>query len=106
MRLLGRNHKKHDENLDKVRRKFEEHGLSLEYMGWLSLEYMGEVLTGEGLQISKRRVEATVDAPKPQNQSKVRSFPGSALLGISTISSRLWDLTCIGKSRKWGTKEE
>ena len=75
-------------------------------MGWLSLEYMGEVLTGEGLQISKRKVEATVDAPKPQNQSKVRSFPGSALLGISTISSRLWDLTCIGKSRKWGTKEE
>ena len=98
MRVLGRDHKKHDENLDNVRRKFEEHGLSL--------EYMGEVLTGEGLQISKRRVEATVDAPKPQNQSKERSFPGSALLGISTISSRLWDLTCIGKSRKWGTKEE
>ena len=106
VRVLGRDHKKHDENLDKVIRKFEEHGLSLEYMGWLSLEYKGEVLTGEGLQISKRRVEATVDAPKPQNQSKVRSFPGSALLGISTISSRLWDLTCIGKSRKWGTKEE
>ena len=98
MRVLGRDHKKHDENLDNVRRKFEEHGLSL--------GYMGEVLTGEGLQISKRRVEATVDAPKPQNQSKERSFPGSALLGISTISSRLWDLTCIGKSRKWGTKEE
>ena len=106
MRVLGRDHKKHDENLDNVRRKFEEHGLSLEYMGWLSLEYMGEVLTGEGLQISKRRVEATVDAPKPQNQSKERSFPRSVLLGISTISSRLWDLTCIGKSRKWGTKEE
>ena len=106
VRVLGRDHKKHDENLDKVIRKFEEHGLSLEYMGWLSLEYMGEVLTGEGLQISRRREEATVDAPKPQNQSKVGSFPGSALLGISTISSRLWDLTCIGKSRKWVTKEE
>ena len=90
VRVLGRDHKKHDENLDKVIRKFEEHGLSLEYMGWLSLEYMGEVLTGEGLQISKRRVEATVDAPKPQNQSKVRSFPGSALLGISTISN-IWN---------------
>ena len=99
MRVLGRDHKKHDENLDKVIRKFEEHGLSLEYMGWLSLEYKGEVLTGEGLQISKRRVEATVEW-------EVGSFPGSALLGISTISSRLWDLTCIGKSRKWGTKEE
>ena len=33
VRVLGRDHKKHDENLDNVRRKFEEHGLSLEYMG-------------------------------------------------------------------------
>ena len=110
MRVVGRDHKKHDENFDKVIRKFEEHGLTLNcekcVIGAKNLEYMGDVLTGEGLQISKRRVEATVDAPKPQNQSKVKSFPGSALLGISTISSRLWDLTCIGKSRKWGTKEE
>ena len=41
---------------------------------------MGEVLTGEGLQISTRRMEAIVDAPKPQNQSEVRSFPGYAQL--------------------------
>ena len=47
-------------------------------IGAKSLEYMGEVLTGEGLQISKRRMEAIVDAPKPQNQSQVRSFPGYA----------------------------
>ena len=101
MRVVGRDQKKHDENLDKVIRKFEEHGLTLNcekcVIGAKSLEYMGEVLTGEGLQISKRRAEATVDAPKPQNQFKVRSFPGS---------SRMWNLTCIGKSRKWDTKEE
>ena len=35
-------------------------------IGAKSLEYMGEVLTGEGLQISKRRIEAIVDAPKPK----------------------------------------
>ena len=40
-------------------------------IGAKSLEYMGEVRTGEGLQISKRRM-------KPQNQSEVRSFPGYA----------------------------
>ena len=28
VRVLGRDHKKHDENLDNVRRKFEEHGLA------------------------------------------------------------------------------
>lgn len=40
-------------------------------IGAKSLEHMGEVRTGEGLQISKRRM-------KPQNQSEVRSFPGYA----------------------------
>ena len=39
---------------------------------------MGEVLTGERLQVSKKRVEAIVDAPRPQNSSEVRSFLGSA----------------------------
>ena len=116
VRVVGRDHKEHDGNLDKVMRKFEEHGLTLNYekcvIGAKSMEYMGEVLTGEGLQVSEKRVEAIVDAPIPQNPSEVRSFLGSAqfcakfIPGFSTISSPLWDLTSTGKSWKWGTKEE
>ena len=45
MRVVGRDHKKHDENLDKVMRKFEEHGLTLNYencvIGTKSMEYNG-----------------------------------------------------------------
>ena len=57
-------------------------------------------------------MEAIVDAPRPQNQSEVRSFLESAqfcakfIPEFLTISSPLWDLTCTGKSSKWGTKEE
>ena len=56
--------------------------------------------------------EAIVDAPRPQNQSEVRSVLGSAqfcakfIPGFSTISSLLWNLTCTGTSWKWGTKED
>ena len=54
--------------------KFEVHGLTLDYEKCVirakSMAYMGESLTGEGLQISKRRVEAVVDAHRPQNQSE------------------------------------
>lgn len=68
MRVVGRDHKEHDENLDKVMRKFEEHGPTLNYqkcvIGAKSMGYMGEVLTGEGLQVSKKRVEAIVDVPR------------------------------------------
>ena len=116
VRVVGHDHKEHDGNLDKVMCKFEEHGLTLNYekcvIGAKSMEYMGEVLTGEGLQVSEKRVEAIVDAPRPQNPSEVRSFLGSAqfcakfIPGLSTMSSPLWDLTSTGKSWKWGTKEE
>ena len=116
VRVVGRDHKEHDGNLDKVMRKFEEHGLTLNYEKCVirakSMEYMGEVLTGEGLQVSEKRVEVIVDAPRPQNPSEVRSFLGSAqfcakfISGFSTISSPSWDLTSTGKSWKWGTKEE
>ena len=116
VRVVGRDHKEHDENFDKVKRKFHEHELTLNYgkyvTGAKSMEYMREDLTGEGLQVSKRRVEEIVDTPIPQNQSEVRSFLGFAQLcakfipGVSTISSPLWDLTCTGKSWKWDTREE
>ena len=60
VRVVGRDHKEQDENLDKIMCKFEEHRLTLNYekcvIGAKSMEYMGEVLTGEGLQVSKKRV--------------------------------------------------
>ena len=104
VRVVGHDLKEHDENLHKVMDKFEEHGLTLNYekcvIGAKSMKYMGELLTGEGLQVSKKRVETIVDALRPQNQSEVRSFLISAqfyakfIPRFSTISSPLWDLTC------------
>ena len=45
MRVVGRDHKEHDENLDKVMRRFEEHGLTLNYekcvIAAKSMEYRG-----------------------------------------------------------------
>ena len=58
VRVVGRDQKDHDENLDRVKRKFEEDGLTFNYVydkcviGADSMIYMGEVLTGDGLQVS------------------------------------------------------
>ena len=116
VRVVGSDQKEHDENLERVMRKFEENGLTLNYdkcvIGTDSMIYMGELLTGDGLQVSKKRVEAIVNAPRPQNQSEVRSFLGSAqfcakfIPAFSTISSPLWELTRTGKPWLWGTKKE
>ena len=58
--------------------------VSLEPRAW---SIMGEVLTGEGLQVSKKRVEAIVDAPRPKNPSEVRSFLRSAQFCAKFIPS-------------------
>ena len=114
--VVGANDKEHDENLEKVMRKLEEHGLTLNYkkceVGVSSMVYMGDVLSGERLKISDRRVEAIVKSPPPRNQSEVRSFLGSTqfcakfIPNFASISSPLWDLTKKGAKWKWGNHEE
>lgn len=99
VRVVGSNQEEHDENLERVMRKFEENGLTLNYdkcvISATSMTYMGELLTGEGLQVFDKRMEAIVHAPRPQNQSEVRKCLGSAqffakfMSGFSTISSPL-----------------
>ena len=81
LRVVGADDKEHDENLDRVMRKLDESGLTLNYdkcdVGVSSMVYMGDVLFGEVLKVSSERVKATVEAPTPQNQTEVRSFLGS-----------------------------
>ena len=114
--MVGANDKEHDENLERVTRKLEEHGLTLNYekceVGVSSMVYMEDVLSGEGLKISDRRVEAIVKSPLPRNQSEVRSFLGSIqfcakfIPNFASISSPLWDLTKKGAKWKWGNQEK
>ena len=91
LRVVGANDKQHNENLERVMQKLEEHGLTLNYekceVGVSSMVYMGDVLSGEGLKISDRRVEAIVKSPPPRNQSEVKSFLGSTQFCAKFIPS-------------------
>ena len=96
-------------------RRLEESGLTLNCgkreIGVDSMIYMGDVLSGEGLKVSSKRVKAIVEAPAPQNPSEVRSFLGSVqfcskfIPNFATISSPLWDRTTKDVKWKWGVKE-
>ena len=115
LQVVGADDKEHDENLDRVMRKLEESGLTLNYdkcdIAVSSMVYMGDVLSGEGLKVSSERVKAIVEAPTPQNQSEVRSFLRSVqfcakfIPNFATISSPLWDLTSKDVKWQWGAKE-
>ena len=80
LQVVGANDKEHDENLERVMRKLGEHALTLNYGKCEVGVHMGDVLSGEGLKISDRRVEAIVKSPPPRNQSEV---PPSSVQSLS-----------------------
>ena len=114
LRVVGADDKEHDENLDRVMRKLEESGLTLNCdkcdIGVINMVYMGDVLSGEGLKVSSERVKAIVEAPTPQNQSEVRRFLGSVqfcakfIPNFATISSPLCDIASKDVKWQWESK--
>ena len=116
IRVVGASEEEHDERLNQVMKKLEESGLTLNYekcqIGVSSMEYLGNVLTDEGLQVSGDKVEAIVQAPRPKDRSELRSFLGLAqccsrfIPSFTIIASPLWDLTKSHAKWKWGTAEE
>ena len=88
LRVVGCNEEEHDQRLDKVMRKFIEHGLTLNYakcdIGVSSMIYMGDVLSGEGLTICHDGVKAITHKP-------VRS---SEFFGLGSILCKVCARIC------------
>ena len=101
--VIGASEEEQDERLNQVMKKLEESGLTLNYdkcqVGVSSMEYLGNVLTNKGLQVSDDKVEAIAQAPRQKNQSELQSLLGLAQYcsrftpSFAIISSPLWDLT-------------
>ena len=116
IRIVGTSKEEHDERLNEVMKKLEESGLTLNYdkcqIGVSSMEYLGNVLTDKGLQVSDDNVKAIVQALRPKDQSELRSFLGLVqycarfIPSFAIIASPLWDLTKAHVKWKWGISEE
>ncbi|KAL9987020.1 hypothetical protein ACROYT_G001254 [Oculina patagonica] len=114
--VAGASEEEHDERLNQVMKKLEGSGFTLNYnkcqIGVSSMEYLGNVLTAEGLQVSGDKVEAIVQVPRPKDQSELQSFLGLAqycsrfIPSFTIIATPLWDLTKSHAKWKWGTAEE
>ena len=71
----GETLEKHNENLEKVLKRCEEKNLRLNpakvKLAQKEVEYVGQVLTGEGVKISQEKVKAILDMPQPQTINNV-----------------------------------
>ena len=77
---IGESESEHLHNLDQVLAKLEAAGLRLKRAKYAfmlpSVDYMGHTIMSEGLQLTKEKVCAIVEALAPQNASQLCSFLG------------------------------
>ena len=78
--VTGKDEKEHLNNLEAVLQKLQEHNLRIKSSKCKfmqkSVEYLGKVVSAEGIQTSKRKVEAIQKLTPPTNQRSLRSLLG------------------------------
>ena len=112
----GQTTEEHDKRLEEAMERILNRGLSLNKekckFHMSELEFMGHLLSAQGIGPSQAKVEAVTDARQPESAAEVRSFLG--LVNISsrfthdtaTVSEPLRRLTRKDVHFSWGKEQE
>jgi hypothetical protein len=77
-----------------------------------TIEFLGYIISGDGLKMDQAKVKAILEWPEPRNVSETQSFLGLAnfyrkfVRGYSQIASPITDITKKDKKFEWGAKEQ
>ena len=114
--VTGKSVDDHIRNLEAVLSRLEDSGFRLkqEKCAFLlpSVEYLGHLITAQGLQPSTDKVEAVQKAPAPQDVSQLKSFLGLVnyygkfLPDLSSVLAPLYSLLQKGTEWKWGADQQ
>jgi hypothetical protein len=114
--ITGKTEEEHMQHLKTVLEKLEKAGMRLKqekcYFMRPSVEYLGHVLSEQGIQPSKKNIEAITAAPTPTNVSQLKSFLGMVTYylkfvpNLSDILAPLYSLLQKGRQWQWGKQQE
>ena len=112
----GRTQSEHLSNLEQVLRKLAKAGMRLKRGKCKFLEpqveYLGHKISQQGIQPTKKKVEAIVKSPRPSNVPQLRSFLGLVnfygkfISNLATILCPLYNLLNKGKQWSWKAEQE
>ena len=107
--VVGSSQEEHDQRLDTVLDRLSKRGVRLQKEKCLfsapEVEYLGHVVSENGLRPMESKYRAIRDAPQPQNLTQLKSYLGLLnyysrfLLNISTTLQPLYML--LQKSQPW-----
>lgn len=113
--VTGQTEAEHLENLDEVLGRLEKAGVRLKKKCSFLLpevEYLGHVLSAQGLQPSPKNVKAIQAVPRPKDVTQLKSFLGMVtyylkfLPQLSNTLSPLYILLQKGTEWKWAKEQE
>ena len=80
--VYSRTEEEHEQHLRAVLRTLREHRLFAKFSKcefWLKrVQFLGHVISGEGIQVDPAKIEAVVSWQRPRNATEIRSFLGLA----------------------------
>ena len=112
----GRDWNEHNQTLDLVLTRLQDHGLTLRLekceCGKEEIEFYGVRFTGEGIKPSKMKVEALKECGEPSSKEGVRSFlqmvgyMSRFISNFAQIAALLRQLTKSTSAFHWGSLEQ
>ena len=112
----GETQEEHDERLNRVLRELQKNNVSINkkksVINTDKLEYLGYVISGDGIRPSPQKLTAILEAPSPKSVSEVKSFLGMVtyysrfIPRFSTILAPLYDLLKKDRTFKWSNVED
>ena len=114
--VAGPSEQEHLRTLDQVLTRLKAAGMRLKQSKCLfmppSVEYLGHIISAEGLKPTGEKVRAMSDAPAPKNLAQLRSFLGlinyysKFLSNLSSTLAPLYALLHKKSQWKWGKEQE
>ena len=114
--ITGKDKEEHDKNVNMVLKRLDMAGIRVRSekctFGRNQVEYLGYIISAEGLHPVQKKVKAIIDAPSPENSTQLRAFLGMInyygkfLNNLSNLFGPLHELLKKGKSWKWSKECE
>ena len=112
--ITGKDKQEHLNNLEQVLSRIQEFGFRVRkekcFFMQDSVEYLGHIVSKNGIQMSPKKVEAIVEMPRPKDQKELRAFLGM-INHYSKFMPNLSDLCAplnglLQKTAKWRWSKE
>ena len=113
--VVGKNEEQHEQRLLTVLRRLDKTGMRLKHEKWEfnqpQVQYLGHIISEQGISPSETKVQAIRDAPVPTNVTELKAFLGLLdyygrfLPNLSATLHSLYALLGNNRPWKWGSKE-